>query len=188
MHLHLAAPRAAAHPYVLERSSEARGFMAFEVREGDEHIRIHHRASDLGCCDIPAIDWNLHVVRSLESVAYDDLAACREGREAVLHRRVHVVQSILASSDIERVAVGQKWLSSTLPHLISNDLRPVRPQECEVPRLPEMQLDGGIVVLEVDRPEAGPVHDAPELVQKRIIEACPQIREVNVACHSFLPY
>ena len=167
VHLLLAGARAAAHADVLERAAEAGGHVSLGMREGDEDIGIHDGAADLRRAQIfAAADGHEVVVLALEPVGNDALRAGGHGRVAVAHRTVEMVERVGAAADIERVAVGEKRLAAERAHIVAHDARPVRAQIGHVARLAEVELDGDILVLEIDLLKAGRLHEPVQLLER----------------------
>ena len=61
-----------------------------------------------------------------------------------------MLQGVLAATHIQGIAVGQKGDAAQLLYHIGHCLGIVRPQEAQVARLPEVQLDGDKLLLHVD--------------------------------------
>ena len=167
VHLLLAGARAAAHADVLERTAEARGHVPLGVRERDEDVGVHDGAADLRRAQIlAAADGHEVVILALEPVGNDALSARGHGRIAVKHGAVEMVERVGAAADIERVAVGEKRLAAELAHIVAHDARPVRAQIGHVARLAEVELDGDILVLEIDLLKAGRLHEPVQLLER----------------------
>ena len=84
MHIPLALVGAAAHAQVLQRTAEARFLMAFEMVQGDDDVRVHHRPANHRLLHVlAAIDRNRHLVGTLQAVGNDHVAAGGVGGEAV---------------------------------------------------------------------------------------------------------
>ena len=77
-----------------------------------------------------------------------------------------MVERIGAAADIERVAVGEKRLAAELAHIVAHDARPVRAQIGHIAGFAEVELDGNILVLEVDLLEAGRLHEPVQLLKR----------------------
>ena len=75
-----------------------------------------------------------------------------------------MVERVGAAADIERVAVGEKRLAAERAHIVAHDARPVRAQIGHVARLAEVELDGDILVLEIDLLKAGGLHEPAQLL------------------------
>ena len=161
----LAGPRSAAHADVLHRAADAGHLVALEVRERDDHVGVHERAPDVGLLDVLAVGKrDGHVVRALEPVCDEDVAAGREGGEAVLVRYCEVVERVLALADVERVGVREEWAAAALAHEVDERLNPVRAQIAHVAGLAEVELDGDELVGKVDLAESGGLEQASELL------------------------
>ena len=151
VHLHLSGAGAAAHTDVLQRAAKSCGFVSFKMTEGDEHIRIHNGASDLGFLHIfSAFHRNQRLIRSFQAVGDDHMTARGKRGKAVLICRVQMIQRVFSSAHIQRVAIGQKRLSAQLLYHLHHHGRIVGPQECQISWLPEMDLNGRILVLKID--------------------------------------
>ena len=150
VHLGLAAAGAAAHADVLQRAAEAGALVALEMGQRDEHIRVHHGAADLRVFDILAVDGHEHVVVALQAVGDDGLTAGDEGIVAVLIGQLQMIQRVLAPADVERGAVGHEGLAAQRANQIRHRPGVFRPQEGQIARLAEVQLDGRELVLEID--------------------------------------
>ena len=85
MHLHLPGAGAAAHADILDRTADPGVFMALEMGQRDDDIRIHQRPADLGLFNIVApLDGNGNLIVALQAVGDQDMAACGILRKAVL--------------------------------------------------------------------------------------------------------
>ena len=124
--------------------------MAFEVIEGDEHIRVHHRPADLGFLHIFPVNGHQRLVRPLQAVGDQHMAACGKRRESVLIGRVQMIQRILPSAHIQGIAVGKEGLPAQFLHSIHYYRRVVGPQESQVPRLSKMHLDSCIFPVKIN--------------------------------------
>ena len=167
VHLLLAGARAAAHADVLERAAEAGGRVALGMRERDEDVGVHDGAADLRRAQIlAAADGHEVVIVALEPVGNDALGAGGHGRIAVEHGAVEMIERVGAAADIERVAVGEKRLAAERAHIVAHDARPVRAQIGHVARLTEVELDGDVLVLEIDLLKAGGLHEPAQLFER----------------------
>ncbi len=178
MLLHLAGTRAAAHAEVFQRAAEARLLVALEVGQRDHDVGVHDGLADLGLLDEGQIDRDEGLVRALESVGDDDVAAGLQRREAVEIGRVHVVERVLAAADVERVAVGQEGQTAERADVVGHDAGVLRAQVGEVAQLAEVDLDGGVAVGEVDLLEAGALHQTVQLLRQRLAAGDVEIGEV----------
>ena len=150
VHFLLARAGAAAHAEIFDRATDARGLVALEVGQGDDDIGIHQCAADAGVLYILAVNRNGDIVRALQAVGNDDMAARRIRREAVDIGGLDVVERVLAAADIERVAVRQERLAAELAHKIRDGLCIIRAQVGQVARLAEVHFNGDVAVLEID--------------------------------------
>ena len=182
--LHFTRTAAAAHANVLQGATEARRFMALEMVQGYEHIRVHYRPADLGIAHIfAARHRHLHLIVTLDAVGNDDLAPGGHGVKAVDHGCVQMVQPVFAPADIKGVAVGEEGLTAPLLHEIRHGFRPVRPKEGQIARLPEMHFDGYIFFVEVNFAHTCGFHQACQLLLQVFPEIRPKIRPVYLRCH-----
>ena len=63
-------------PMFFDGTAKAGHLMSLEVRQRDEHIRIHDRPSDLRMLDVlPISDRYIHIIRPLEAVTDEDRTA-----------------------------------------------------------------------------------------------------------------
>ena len=186
VHFHLSGAGAAAHADILERSAEAGSLMALEMREGDEIIGVHDGASDFGLLDvIAALHRDERLVCALESVCDDDMAAGGEGVIPVHISGIEVVECVLASADIEGIAVGEEGLAAVLLHDIDDDLGVIRAQVREVAGLAEMDLDGGIAVGEIKGIDSGALDEETELLEEISLRGCVEVSEINLGFFHF---
>ena len=182
--LHLTGAAAAAHADVLQAAAEARRLVPLEMGQGDEHIRVHDGAADLGVLHILAArHGHLHLVAALQTVGNDDLAAGGHGVEAVEHGAVHVVQGVLTPAHVQGVAVGEERLTAPFLYKIRHGPRPIGAQERQVSRLAEVQLDGHELILKVDIAHTGGLHQAGQLLLEIFMHVGPQVGEVYLGCH-----
>ena len=167
MHLHFAGTGTASHTDVLQRTAEARTLMTLEMVERNEDIGIHDRASDLRFFDIfAAVNGHTDLVRTLQTVADQNVTARRIRNKAVFIGRIDVVKCIFSSADIQRIAVGQKRFAAEFFDNGCNGFGIVRTEKSEVARFAEMQLDGGVLVFKIDLVNTRRMHEPLELLQK----------------------
>ena len=84
----------------------------------------------------------------LESVSDNHVAACGKGIVAILIGRIQMVQSILPPAHVQGIAVREKYPSAQLLNQVRQNLGIIGPQIRQIARLPEMNLDGRILVRE----------------------------------------
>ena len=182
--LHLTGAAAAAHADVLQAAAEARRLVPLEMGQGDEHVRVHDGAADLGVLHILAArHGHLHLVAALQTVGNDDLAAGGHGVEAVEHGAVHVIQRVLPPAHIQGVTVRQERLAAPLLHEVRHRPRPVGAQESQIARLAEMQLDGHELVLKINVAHAGGLHEPRQLLLQIFMHIRPQVGKVYLGSH-----
>ena len=190
--LHFAGPGAAAHADIFQASAHARLLVTLEVGQGNEHIRVHHRPADLGGLDVlAALHGHLYLVRALEAVGNEDVAAGGVGGEAVDIGGINVVQRVFPAAHIERVAVGEEGLSALALHQVGHGPGPVGTQIGKVAGLAEMHLDGHILILHVDVAEAGGHHQTGQLLGQGFPPAgAAEVRKVYFGClaHNRSPF
>ena len=156
VHFHLARAGAAAHAEVLQRAAEAGGLVALEVGEGDDDVGVHQGAADLGRGTVlRALDRDFHLIRALQAIGDDDVAARGERGEAVGIGGVHMLERMLAAADVERVAVGQEGTAAQFLDEVGHGLGIVRPQIGQIAELAEVHLDGDEFILKIDLVHAG---------------------------------
>ena len=149
--LHFAGAAAAAHPDILDGAAKAGGFMPLKMRQADEHIGIHDRAPDFGRFDIlAALHRHLRFVGPLQPIPDDDLAPGGQWGKAVFLRSFDMLQRVLAPADVQGIAVGQKGKPALLLYHIGDRLGVVGPQEAQVARFAEVQLDGDEFLFHID--------------------------------------
>ena len=181
MLLHLAGARAAAHAEVLHGAAEARLLVALEVRETDDDVRVHERAADLGVLHVLAArHGHLDLVEALEAVGDDRVTAGLERVEAIGVGGVEVVERVLASAHVERVAVRDERLAAQLAYHVHDGAGVVGAQVAEVARLAQVHLDGNELVLEVDLTDSRPLDEALELVGKTVSHVRVKVAEVHL--------
>ena len=179
--LHLARTAAGSHADVLDGAAKAGLLMALEVRHRDEDVGVHDGTADLGLLDeLAAHDRYLDVVRALETVGDDDVAAGAERVEAVGVRGVEVVEGILAAAHVEGVAVGEEGLAAELADEVDDDLDVIGAQVGRATRLAEVQLDRHELVVEVDGLDAGLAAEAIELDEGALPSVGAEVGEVDL--------
>ena len=128
---------------------------------------------------LAARDWDLDVVRALESVRDDHLAARGERGEAVLVGGLDVVERVLPATDVERVRVREERTPTGVLDEVRERLHPVRTQHGETPRLTEVHLDGRILPVEVQLPQPGGLQETCELLLQVLAVVAAEIREID---------
>ena len=147
----------------------------------NEHIRVHDGLSDFSLLDVfAALDRHIRFVRALQTVRDDDMAAGGERRKAVKISRIQVVECVLASADVQRVAVGQERLAAALLDEVRDRFGPVRTQECKVARLAEVDFDSGEFLVKVDAVHARRFHQAGQLLLQILGQRGAEIRKINL--------
>ena len=101
-----------------------------------------------------AAHGHVHLIRPLQAVCNNDLAAGGKWRKPVFISRFDMVQRIFAAPHIQRVAVCQKRAAAQLFHGVRNGLCKIGPQVRKVARFAEMDFDSGIFILKIDLSDA----------------------------------
>jgi hypothetical protein len=188
VHFPLAGGGAAPHAQVLQRPADAGALVAFEVRQADDRLRVHHGAADEGVVAVLAPDGNAHEIRAQQAVRDDHVAARLQRREAVEVRGVDVVQRVSAHAGVQGVAVGQKRARAHPLQLVHHGSGVVGPQEGEVARLAKVNFDRGKLARKRHVRHAGPAHQAVQLVRKAQVGRGAKIGEVNLGfLHRLMP-
>lgn len=165
VHLHLSGTRATAHTHILQSTAKTSTFMALEVGEADQDIGIHQCTAYLGLFHVFTCNRNQHFIRTLQAVSDQDMTAGGVGHETVAVGALQMVEGMLAPTDIERIAISKKRTSSQLLDQLHHRSGVVGPEKGEVSRLPEVNLDCGELVLEVNGANASLLEQAFKLVQ-----------------------
>ncbi len=125
--------------------------MAFEMRKADEHIGIYEGPAYLGLLHIlPTDDIYFNFIRSLKAIRDDDMTAGGIRHESILVCAVQMIEGVLSSSDIQRVAVGKEGSAPQLLDHLNYGRCIVRPEKCKISRLSEVHLHGGELVGKID--------------------------------------
>ena len=151
--------------------------MPLEVAEGDDDIGVHDRAADLGLFDKGQIHGDEGLIRALETVGNDDMAAGLEGGKPVQIGCLHVVEGVLARPHIECVGICEKGFAALRLHIIRNHLCILRPQMGQVSEFPEVDLDRGIPVFKIDAFKACTLHKAVQLLRQGLSRRRVEIGE-----------
>lgn len=91
-----------------------------------------------------------------------------------------MVERVLASANVQRVAVGQERLAAAFLDEVRDRFRPVRPQKCEVARLTEVDFDGGELFVKVDAVHACRFHQTGQLLLQILGQRGAEIRKINL--------
>ena len=154
--LAFAGPGTAAHADVLDGPAEAGHFVALEVGEADEYVRVHDGPADLGLLYVLAApDRHQHVVGALQPVSDQEGAACREGGKAVLPCALQVLQRVLPAAGVHGIAVGEEGLASQRLYYVHHRPGVVGAEEADIAQLAEVHLDGDEFSIHVDLADAG---------------------------------
>ena len=149
--LHFSGPGAAAHADVFQSSAEAGGLMALEMRQGNEHIRVHHRLTDFGLLYIfAALHGNQRLVGAFQAVGNDHMTAGGEGGKSIFIGTFQMIQRIFPASHIQGVAVGEKWLAAQLFHHIRHRFGVIGAQVSQISRLAEVNFDGNVFFVKIN--------------------------------------
>ena len=151
--LHLSGTASAAHTDILQAAAEAGSLVALEVGQRNEHVGIHNGTADLRrLYQLAANHRDFDIVRTLEAVGDDHLAARGERREAIFVSGLDMIQSVLAPPHIQCIAIRQERLASQLFDDIRHCFRIIRTQIRQVARLTKMDLDCHKLVVHIDCP------------------------------------
>ena len=184
VHIPLALVGAAAHAQILQRTAEARLLVTLEVVQGDDDVGIHDGTADHGVFHIlAALDGDGHLVGALQAVTDDHMAAGGIGGEAVEVSGLDVIQGILPGADIHGVAVRQEGLAAQLLHKIHHHPGIAGAQMGHVAQLTKVNLDGNVLVLEIDLIHSGGHNQPGQLLGQRLGSAGAEIGEINLGCH-----
>ena len=156
--------------------------MTLEVGERDNDVGIHEGVANLGLLHVLAVfDRDQGLVRALEAVGDDDVAAGGIRGEAVLVRAIDMLKRVFAAAYVKRVAVREEGLAAQLLDHVYHGARVIGAQEGQVAQLAKVDLDGNELVLEVDLLYAGALDEALELVQLALATVRAQVGEVNLS-------
>ena len=143
MLFHLAGTAAAAHADILNGTAEARHFVAFEVSQADEDVRIHNGPADFRFFNVfTVLDRHFYFIGATQAVADDNLTACRNRVIAIEVGTVQVFQCVLTAARIQRIAVRQERAAAQFLDQIGNGLDILRAQRSQTAQFTEMHLDG----------------------------------------------
>ena len=188
MLLHLSGPAAAAHTDILQRAAKSGGFVPFEVVQTDKDVRVHDGPADLGLLHkLTASHGYVGLICSFQTVCNDDVTACGEHVEPVLKGCTQMLQGILSSAHVQRVAVCKEGAPSQLFDDIRHSLGIVGTQVGQIARLAKMDLDGRHFLLEINVPDARLSDKFLELSGKVRSGKSPKVREIHFCFfHVFL--
>ena len=189
MLFHFPGPAAAPHTDILHRSPEPGGFVAFEMGQADEHIRIHDGTADFGRLDVFPIGYrHFHFIGAPEPVPDDHLAAGGNGVVAIESRAVQMVQGVFPAPGIQGIAVRQEGFAPPFLHQVRHGLYILGPDGGQIAQFPEMHLDGGELPLEVDVSHMGRLTEPLEFVQCAGAHRAAKIRKIHFCLfHGLLP-
>ncbi len=166
MLLHFTCSRTTSHSDILQRSTKSGCFMSLKMCQRDKHIRIHDCLPDLRLFHILTVNRNQCLISSLQAISNDHMTSRLIRRESINVCRLQMVKGILPAAYIQRIAIRQEWFASQFLHIISHYSGIVRPQECQVAILPEMNLDRHILIGEINLLKPGCLHQTMHLLQK----------------------
>ena len=166
------------HAQILQSTAEAGLFVSLEVVHTDYNIGVGYRCTDFGCRTIFSVQRDFAVVRSLQSVADDDLALGRNGVEPILHRALQVVYGIGATTGIQCVAVRQERFGSQAAEQGCHSSCIIGTQVCQIAGFAEMDFDGSKAILQRELLDACPFQQAFHFIQKIGCRGGTQIRVV----------
>ena len=176
--IHLPGAAAAAHADILDGPAEAGQFVALKMVEGDEDVRVHDGAADLGVFDVFAVrNGHLDLIRAAQAVRDENLTAGRHGPEAVELRAVQVIQRVIAAAHIERAAICEERAAALLLTQIRHHLRVIGAQEGQIAQFAEMHFDGDEALIHFDTPETGGEAQTAQLFRQRHIGDRAEIGE-----------
>ena len=110
----LSAYTGTSHAQILQSTAEAGLFVSLEVVHTDYNIASAIAVPILGCRTIFSVQRDFAVVRSLQSVADDDLALGRNGVEPILHRALQVSTALARRPEYSVLQSVRKGLAPRL--------------------------------------------------------------------------
>ena len=144
--------------------------------------------ADLGLFHVLAIlDRHECLVGTLDTIGDDYLATGCIRRKAVLICGVDMLESIFATSYIQRVAIGKEGLAAQLLDDIGHGARIIGAQKTQVSQLAEVDLDGDELVLKIDLVDSRAIDQALELIELALAAMGAQVSEIDlggIGCHS----
>ena len=178
MLLCFACARTATHTNVLDSTTKACHLVALEVAQADKYIGVHNGATNLCSLHIlSALDGYIYIVRTLQTITNNNGATYRHRRKTILPRAVEVLDGVLATTRIHRVAIGKEWLSTKRSNHIHYPCSIVRTDICQIAWLSKMNLDGSELTFEINISDACPSDKALKLGQHVVTWDCPQVCE-----------
>ena len=174
----LSAYTGTSHAQILQGAAKTGLFVPLEVVHTDYNIGIGYRCADFGCRTIFPVQRDFAVVRSLQSVADNDLALGRDRVKAILHRTLQVVYSIGTTTGIQRVAVRQERFGSQAAEQGCHSSCIIGTQVCQVSGFAEMDFNGSKAIFQRKLLDACPFQQAFHFIQKIGCRGGTQIRVV----------
>ena len=167
------------HADILERTTKSGLFMALEMRETDEDIRLGNSCSDMRLWAVFALDIDDSFVFSAQAIGNDHIGPGSNRIETIHHSRMQVVHGIMAAATIERIGIGEKRLTAQFTNHADDHSGIVRTDIRQVAVFAKMNLYGNIFVFKVDFFESGLSHHIFEFLQQTIAWSGAEIGEIH---------
>ena len=181
MLLHFAGAAAAAHAQVLHSAAETGDLVALEMAQHDDDVRVIQGPADIRLLAVNAVGHRHdHIVRALQAVGDDIMAAGGHIVEAVDICVQQMVHGVFPGSGIERIAVREEGLSAQFLYQVRHGLHIVRPDIGEVPQFPEMQLDRHELSFKIDAAQTGLPTEFLQLDALAYVRFRPEIGKVDL--------
>ena len=188
MHFPLTGVGATAHADVLQSAAEAGFLMALEMVQRDDDIRIHNGTADFRAFDILAACYgDIHIVRTLQAVADDDMAAGGIGGKAVEVGSFQMVQGIFPGTDVHGIAVGEEGLAAQILDNIHQNPGIAGTQVGHIAQLAKVNLNGDKLVFKIDLVDTGGENQTGQLLGQRLGSTGAEICKINFRGHNHIP-
>ena len=97
-----------------------------------------------------------------------------------------MIEGILTSTHIKRVAIRQKWFSTHTFYEIHDGLCIIRTQISQIPRFSKMNLDCCIFLIKINRIHSGRLHQAHQLLLYIFLQSRTEICKINFRFFHYL--
>lgn len=155
VHVFLAGYAACTHTDVLERTAKSGHLVPLEVGHRDDGIGLCYSGADTRFGTVFAIDGHDSLVFATQAIGYDHIATGHDGVKTIDHSGVQMIYSIVATTGIEGVAIGQERLGTHLPKDTNDYSGVVGADVRHVAEFAKVNLDGGELTLQIEGGQAG---------------------------------
>ncbi len=151
VHLTFTGIGATTHANIFHGTAKASFFVPLKVVKGNHNISIHNGSANLCAFNIfTALNRNIHIVRTFQSVCNNHLATSRIRCEAIAVSCIDMIQCVFTGADVHSICISQKGLATEILNDINQHSGITRAQMGHVAKFAKMDFNCHKFILKVN--------------------------------------